>query len=156
MRLLAFICLDYALTSAISQSFFPLSVGFRARRDTVYRCFLEYTRDTKPLASHLPLSNLTAVLARMDIFVKDAMSRAECYTLEHVLKHHRSGVRLVRADVKGKWHSWHSSLYNQLMESVNLTDLIASAVPGFGDILPSSVPHNVNMKTATLFGLQSS
>ena len=119
---------------------------FFALKDIVFRCFMEYTRSAVPPAHHLPVRTIAQVLARSDFCIRSNNSQADCYTREHVLKHHSDDVRRVDAIMLG-CHSWHWSLYNQVIKSSSLTSLCIS-VPGDKDFLQPYLPRNDNMEEA--------
>ena len=116
------------------------------RVEIVFRCFMEYTRGAVPPARHLPVNAISNMLAKIPISVGDALSHADCYTFQHVLKHHSDDVKEVTAHMS-RCCSWHWSLYHQLVKISNLTT-VKIFDPGNGDILPSSLSSNENMREA--------
>ena len=116
------------------------------RAEIVFRCFMEYTRGAVPPARHLPVSTISNMLAKNTFYVGKTLSHADCYTRQHVLKHHSDDVMEVEA-VISEYCSWHWSLYHQVVKSSNLTTLKVFH-PVNGDILPSSLSSNENMRKA--------
>ena len=114
----------------------------------VFRCFMEYTRGAVPPARHLPVRTISNMLAKNIVGVEGHLSHAYCYTLQHVLKHHSDDVKEVQAYMS-ECCSWHWSLYHQVVKSSNLTTMKVS-YPGYGDILPSSLSRNENMREAQI------
>ena len=125
----------------------PWAMFYSNRVEIVFRCFMEYTRGAVPPARHLPVSTISNMLAKHTIYLGHTLSHAYCYTLQHVLRHHRDDVKEVQASMFACC-SWHWSLYHQIVKSSNLTTMEVFK-PGNGDILPSSLSRNENMREAT-------
>ena len=121
---------------------------FEARRDLVYRCFMEYTHGAVPPACHVPVSTISDLLANCVIIIDRAKSQSACFALAHVLKHHSHDATRVTAFMS-RCQNWHWSLYNQLVNSGNL-EFLSVHEPGDEDSLPSSLPCNENMREVRL------
>ena len=126
---------------------------FGARCNLVYRCFMDYTHGAVPPFCHVPVSTISGILAKVPIGFEYTMTQSECFTLEHVLKHHSHDATRVAAYMS-TCQNWHWSLYNQLVKSGNLIVLWVHD-SGDEDFLPSSLPRNENMKRVRLHRVPS-
>ena len=126
---------------------------FKARRDLVYRCFMEYTHGAVPPACHVSVSTISDLLTKCEVYIAHSMSQSECFALEHVLKHHSHDATRVKA-VMSAFRNWHRSLYNLVVKSGNLEvlEVFGRGEEGF---LPSSLPRNEHMELVSLRGVPS-
>ena len=120
---------------------------------------MEYTRGAVPPACHMPLGTFSELLSGCVITLNDAMDRALCYNLEHLLKHHEDHVWVIQAYMI-QWQSWHWPLYYKLAKSGSLPQLsLAFHIPdeSHDTFLPSSFfVQNDSIRTAICLSVSSS